>query len=150
MREMRREPEVLEAIVQAVESLDGHARITFKDRAPNHSVNSGTLQNACSTRRRVVADLVRGARMHTVRLTNSLTKGSKKNGDKSAVAMLKKHESHDRTGRAVVYDSSKTTTFGLRIPGYGVAEVFIDFEEELRHTETDPMCKIHKSRCTSR
>ena len=44
----------------------------------------------------------------------------------------------------------KYTTIGLRIPGYGAAEVFIDFAEELRHTETDPMCKIHKSRCTSR
>ena len=45
--------------------------------------------------------------------------------------------------------SLKYTTFGLRIPGYGAAEVFIDFTEELRHTETDPMCKIHESRCTS-
>ena len=32
-------------------------------------------------------------------------KRSKKNGDKSAVAMLKKHESYDRTGRPVVCDS---------------------------------------------
>ena len=40
--------------------------------------------------------------------------------------------------------------WGLRIPGYGAAEVFIDFTEKLRHTETDPMCKIHESRCTSR
>ena len=42
------------------------------------------------------------------------------------------------------------TTIGLRIPGYGAAEVFIDFTEELRHTETDPTRKIHESRCTSR
>ena len=34
----------------------------------------------------------------------------------------------------------------MRIPGYGAAEVFIDFTEGLRHTETDPMCKIHESR----
>ena len=58
---------------------------------------------------------------------------SKKNGDKSAVAMLK-----------------STRQLGLRISGYGAAEVFVDFTEELRHTETDPMCKIHESRCTSR
>ena len=32
------------------------------------------------------------------------SKRSKKNGDKSAVAMLKKHEQHDRTVRPVVYD----------------------------------------------
>ena len=44
----------------------------------------------------------------------------------------------------------KHTTLGLCIPGYGAAEVFIDLTGELRHTETDPMCKIHKGRCTSR
>ena len=42
------------------------------------------------------------------------------------------------------------TTIGVRIPEYGAAEVFIDFTEELRHAETDPTCKIHESRCTSR
>ena len=42
------------------------------------------------------------------------------------------------------------TTIGLRISRYVAAEVVIDFMEELRNTETDPMCKIHKSRCTSR
>ena len=36
----------------------------------------------------------------------------------------------------------KYTTIGLRVPGHGAAEVFIDFTEELRHTETDPMCKF--------
>ena len=55
------------------------------------------------------------------------SKRSKKNGDKSAVAMLKKY-----------------TTIGLRISGYGAADVFINFAEELKHTETNPMCKIHQ------
>ena len=41
------------------------------------------------------------------------------------------------------------TTIGLRISRYGAAEVFIDFTEELRHTQNDPMCSIHKSRRTS-
>ena len=36
----------------------------------------------------------------------------------------------------------------LRISGYGAAEVFVDFAEELKHIEADPMCKIHKSRRT--
>ena len=40
------------------------------------------------------------------------SKRSKQNGDKSAVAMLKKHESYDRTGRPVVYDSSNTRHLG--------------------------------------
>ena len=61
------------------------------------------------------------------------SKSSKEKGDKSTVAMLK-----------------STRQFGLRIPGYGAADVFIDFAEELKHTETNPMCNIHKSRCTSR
>ena len=54
MREMRREPEVPEAVG---EIFDCHARITSKELGPIHSVKSGTLQNACSTRPRVVADL---------------------------------------------------------------------------------------------
>ena len=42
MREMRREPEVPEEKVPVVECLDGPARITSKERAPIHSVKSGT------------------------------------------------------------------------------------------------------------
>ena len=59
-----------------VECLDGLARITLKELAPVHSVKSGTLQNACSTRQRVVADLVKSAHMHIVRLMNNLVKGA--------------------------------------------------------------------------
>ena len=75
MREMRREPEVPKARLPVVECLDGPARITSKELAPIHSVKSGTLQNACSTRPRVVADLEISARMHIVRLMNNLVKG---------------------------------------------------------------------------
>ena len=123
MKRKRRKPEVPEEEVPVEECFDGHARITLKELAMTHFVKNGTLQNACSTRPRVVADLGKSAHSHTVRLTNSLAKRSKKNGDKSAVAMLKKY-----------------TTIGLRISGYGAAEVFIDFAEELRHTETNPTC----------
>ena len=89
MREMHREPEVLEADAQVEECLDCPARITSKERAPIHSVKSDILQNACSTSPKMDADLGKSALMHTVRLMNSLAKGPKKNGDKSAVAMLK-------------------------------------------------------------
>ena len=59
------------------------------------------------------------------------SKRSKKNGDKSAVAMLKKHESYDRTHQ--VHDN------------------WVAFSRLWsRRTETDPTCKIHESRCTSR
>ena len=57
MREMRREPEVPEERVPVVICLDGPARITSKELALIHSVKSGALQNACSTRPRTVADL---------------------------------------------------------------------------------------------
>ena len=46
-------------------------------------------QSACSFSQKVDADLVKSALMHTARLKNSLAKRSQKNGDKSAVAMLK-------------------------------------------------------------
>ena len=71
MREMHREPEVLEAEVQVEECLDCRAWITSKEIAPLHSVNNGIL--------------------HAHRQVDEQpSKGSHKNGDKSAVAMLKK------------------------------------------------------------
>ena len=72
---MHREPEVPEEEVPVVECLDGFARITSKELAITHSVKSGTLQNACSTRPRVVADLAKSALMRVARLMNSLAKG---------------------------------------------------------------------------
>ena len=79
-----------------VECLDGLARITSKELAITHFVKSGTRQNVCSTRPRVVVGLVKSAHTHIVRLMNSRQKKSKKNGDKSAVAMLKKGDWHER------------------------------------------------------
>ena len=99
---MHGEPEVPEARVPVVECLDGPARITSKELAPTHSVKSGILQNACSTTPRMDADLVKCARMHIVRLMNNLVKGPKRMVTKSAVAMLKKYELHDRTEQPVV------------------------------------------------
>ena len=78
IREKRREPEVPEEEVPVVECLDGLARITPKELAITHFVKSGTLQNACSTRPRVVADLAKSARMHIVRLMNNLARGPKR------------------------------------------------------------------------
>ena len=75
---MRRESEVPEERVPAVECLHGPARITLQELAPIHSVKGGTLQNACSTRPRVVADLGKIARMHIVRLMNNLVRGPKR------------------------------------------------------------------------
>ena len=57
MREKHREPEVPGEGAPVVECIDGLARITSKELAITRSVKSGTLQNACSTRPRVVAGL---------------------------------------------------------------------------------------------
>ena len=78
MREMRREPEVPEERVPMEECLDCPARITSKELAPIHSVKSGTLQNACSTSPRVVANSGKSAHMHIARLMNNLVKGLKR------------------------------------------------------------------------
>ena len=90
MSENHREPEVPEEEAPVVECIDGHARITSKELAITHFVKKCTLQNACSTRPRVVVGLGKSARSHTVRLMNSRRKGLKKNDDKSAVVLLKK------------------------------------------------------------
>ena len=99
---MRREPDVPEEEVPVVECLDGFARIISKELAPIHSVKSGTLQNACFTRPRVVADLGKSARMHIVRLMNNLVKVTKRMLTKSAVAMLKKNDWHENVWQPVV------------------------------------------------
>ena len=65
-------------------------------------MKNGILQNACSTRPRVVADLGKSARMHIVRLMNNLVKRSQKKDDKSAVAMLKKNDWHENVWQLVV------------------------------------------------
>ena len=61
-----------------IECIDVLARITSKELATTHFVKSGTLQNACFSRPRVVADLVKSAHTHIVRLMNSRLKGPKR------------------------------------------------------------------------
>ena len=66
-------------------------------------MKNGILQNACSASPRVDADFEKSALMRIARLNEEHPcKRSKKNGDKSAVAMLKKYELHDRTEQPVV------------------------------------------------
>ena len=94
--ENRRGPEVPEVKVRVVECLDGFARITLEELAITHSVKDGILQNACSTKTRMVVSLGKSAHSHIVRLTHSRNKWSKSNNDKSAVALLKKGDWHER------------------------------------------------------
>ena len=78
MSETRREPEVPEERVPVVECLDGLARITSKEVAPIHFVKNGILQNACSTSRKLDADLVKSALVRIARLKNSMATGLKR------------------------------------------------------------------------
>ena len=78
MSENHREPEVPEVKAPVVECRDGLARTTSEELAITHSVKSGTLQNACSTSPRAVADLGKSAHSHIVRLMNSRRKGLKR------------------------------------------------------------------------
>ena len=89
MREMRREPEVPEERVAVVECLDGRARITSKELATNHSVKNGILQNACSTSPKMDAGFGEKCFHAHRQVEEQPRKRSEKNGDKSAVAVLK-------------------------------------------------------------
>ena len=77
-RFFHRESEVPEAGAPVVECRDGLARITLQELAITHFVKKGTLQNACSTRTRVVVGLGKSAQSHIVRLMNSGRKGLKR------------------------------------------------------------------------
>ena len=76
--ENHREPEVPEEKVPAVEYLDDLTRIILEELAITHFVKNDTLQNACSTRPRVVVGLEKSAHSHIVRLMNSRQKGLKR------------------------------------------------------------------------
>ena len=133
MRKMCREPEVPEERVPVVECLDGPARITLKEFAITHFVKNGILQNDCSTSPRVGADFGKSALMRIARLIERPSKRSKKNGDKRAVAMLK----NTRQLGCVFQDMEPPKSSSILRKSSDMAE-------------TDPMCKIHESRCTSR
>ena len=77
-------------------------------------------------------DWVKSALMRIARLKNSLAKGLKRMVTKLQWLYWRIHDNWVPYSRI------------------WAAEVFIDFTEELKHTETDPMCKIHESCCTSR
>ena len=106
---MRREPEVPEERVPVVECLDGLARIMFKGTCTNSfcdtwhppeclfykSENGCRFGEKCSYAQRQVEE--------------QPSRRSKMNGDKSAVALSKKNERHQRTGRLVLDAYSSNT-----------------------------------------
>ena len=98
---MRREPEVPEEKVPVVECLDGLARITLKELAITHSVKGGTIQNACSTTPRVVANSWKSSCAHH-QVDEQHSKRFKTNDDKNEVAMLKKNDLHESIRQPVI------------------------------------------------
>ena len=90
MSENHRGPEVPEAEAPVVESRDGLAKITLEELAITHFVKDGILQNACSTRPRVVVGLAEKCSFAHRQVDELPKKRSKTNDDKSAVALLKK------------------------------------------------------------
>ena len=121
---MHREPEVLETEVPVRKWLDCRAKITLKELAPLHSVKSGTLQNACSTRPRVVAGLGKSALMRIARSMNSQAKGLKRMMTKVQCLCWKLHDNwvayfkiwsrrslHRFCGRAQTYGNQSDDQF---------------------------------------
>ena len=125
---MHREPEVPEAEVPVEECFDCLARISLEKRSQLLSVKSGILQSDCSASRKMDAGLGKKCSHAHRQVDEQPNKSSKKEWWQKC------------SGSAEMY-----STIRLRISGYG-AKVFA---EELKHTETNPMCKIHQSRRTS-
>ena len=94
--ENHRGPEVPEVKARVVECRDGLARITLEELATTHSVKDGILQNACSTKTRMVAVFGEKCSFADRQVDAQPTKWSKSNNDKSAVALLKKGDWHER------------------------------------------------------
>ena len=139
-REMRREPEVPEARVRSgrmsrwpcKDYLKGTCTNSFceKWRPPEclfFKTKSGRrFGEKCSYEHRQVDE--------------QPSKRSKKTGDKSAVALLKKNKHHHRTGRFVkIFNSSNTRQLGCVFQGMEPPKSSSIFTEELRHSETVKM-----------
>ena len=138
--------------------------------AITHFVKSGTLQNACSTRPRVVVGLGEKCLCGHRQVGEQPSERSKKNDDKSAVAMLKKgdwhesvwelvtYQSHDRPGRPdkkrdheLERGSAGRRSSNVRQLGF----VFQDMKPpkpifgKSWHAETNPTCGILENYCKS-
>ena len=146
---MHREPEVLEAEAQVGKWLDCRARIISKETCTNSFCEKRHPPECLFYKTKSCCRFGMSVRMHIDKLKNRLAKGLKECWQKCNGYVEEEWASSQNRETCFGCVLINYTTIGLRVPGYEAAEVFIDFTEELRHTETDPMCKIHKSRCTS-
>ena len=96
MREMRREPEVPEARVPVVECLDGPARITSKELASTHFVKRWHPPECLFCKTKSGCRFGEKCSYAHRQVDEEPSRRSKLNNDKSAVAVLKKGDWHER------------------------------------------------------
>ena len=96
MSEKHREPEVPEKEVPVVECLDGLARITLKELAITHFVKKWLPPECLFYKTKSGCRFGEKCSYARRQVDEQPTKRSKKNDDKSAVAMLKKCDWHER------------------------------------------------------
>ena len=99
---MHREPEVLEAEAQVGKWLGCRARITSKKLAPIHSVKKWHPPECLFYKTKSCCRFWEKCTCAHRQVDEQPSKRSKKNDDKSAVAMLKRSELYDRTEQPVV------------------------------------------------
>ena len=92
-----------------VESLDGPARINLKGTCTNSFCEKWHPPECLFYKSESGCRFGEKCPYAHRQVEEQPSKRFKKNGDKSAVAMLKKHEQHYRTGRPVVFDHSSNT-----------------------------------------
>ena len=145
MREMRREPKVPEERVPSGRMSRWLCKAYLKGTCTK---KNGILRNACFTSRRMDADLGKSALMRIARLKNSPAKGLKKKVTKCSGHVEEERASPKNRATCFGCLLIKYMTIGLRISGYGAAEVYLT--EELKHTETNPTCDSGMHVFTSR
>ena len=95
-----------------VECLDGPARINLKGTCTNSFCEKWHPPECLFCKSESGCRFgEKGSHAHR-QVDEQPSKWSKKKGEESAVAIVKKHERYDRTGRSVVYDSSNTRQLG--------------------------------------
>ena len=141
-----REPEVPEEEVPVVECLDGLARIALEELAITHSVKHGTPPECLFYKTKSGCRFWEKCSYAHRQVDEQPTKRSKKNDDKSAVAILKRgdwqerglvtDQCHDRSGKPDKRSDKKlgqkssqrrlsdARQLGLRISGHDAAEVY--------------------------
>ena len=109
MREMRRELEVPEERVPVEECLDCRARIASAELAPLHSVKKWYLPECLFYKSENGCRFGEKCSYAHRQVEEQPSKRSKKNNDNCAVAMVKRNEQHQRTGRLVLDAYSSST-----------------------------------------